>query len=148
MNKLTRLAAALGSAEIKLNQNLFGAKMPWAKLDETQLQAVETALEASQNADAEATIEGLNDQLASLQEDFINLHASFVEIETAIANALQITGLKSLDNHAQSIGLLATKCKEFGASKNRHSFAENNGEQTTDENNAWFNADAAHNQID
>ncbi|SDE68506.1 hypothetical protein [Riemerella columbipharyngis] len=134
-NRFQKLTALLALGEISLNAGLFGNKKPFAKLDEDQLQIIEDALKK-------------NDTTA-LEESLKSAETKVSEVENAVEQALEISGLKAGDSLVASIVLLGETCKQYGESKDRHSLPENSGkeEETDGLIDGYINPNHAHNKI-
>lgn len=113
--KFQKLTALLALGEISLNAGLFGNKKPFARLDEDQLQTIEEALEKNDTSDLEEQLTTAKDEIKG--------------VENAVEQALEVAGLKAGDSLVASIVALGEKCKEYGESKDRHTFAKNSGKE-------------------
>lgn len=140
--KYPKLTALLGLAQIELHSGAFGFNKPFAKLSEEELSKIEQALLEDKSQEHQETIQALEDEKALMQE-------KLTAMETAVATALLTAGLEASENLIDNITQLGEKCKEYGSSKERHSFPENDGEEK--ESNAlidgYLDPNDAHNQL-
>lgn len=140
--KYPKLVAALGLPTINIQSGLFGANAH-ARLDEEQLQKLEDQLSAV------AGDEVLQGKFDELQQSFNALQTDKDGLQNAVSAALELNGLtKDLQADAtgiQGVELLGKRCKEYGASKNRHSFAQSDGEEPEEEPDP--SKDYQHNKI-
>ncbi|MCT4079283.1 hypothetical protein HZP84_03955 [Elizabethkingia anophelis] len=146
--KYPLVAGVLGFEKVELHSNFFGGK-PFAKLDEDQLEKLEAAVKQNDVSALEKTIADQKDSIEALQ-------AKASDSENALQQALEMNGIKLEEGqeHAAAIALLGQKCKEYGESKNRHSFAGHDGKNKDVEPNkdglidGYFDPKDPHNQID
>lgn len=133
--KFQKLVALLALGELPLNAGLFGNKKPFAKFDEDQLQTIEEALEKNDTSD-------LEEQLTTAQDEVKG-------VENAVEQALEVAGLKAGDSLVASIVALGEKCKEYGESKDRHTFAQNSGkdEEVDGLIDGYLDPNDEHNQL-
>lgn len=124
--KYSRIVALLGLSEMVLHSNLFGGK-PFAKLSEDELEKINAALE---------------EELASGKENMAAL-------QDAVEQALEHAGLEAEGTLQENIVLLGQKCREYGDSKNRHNFPENNGkdEPTNGLEDGYLDPEDSHNKL-
>lgn len=123
------LAMILGLSEITLQSGLFGNKN-FAKFDEENLDALEKALANKDAEDLQAQIKQLEQEKASLEAQVSELSAQgeqLDQIQNAIEQALEVNEIEASESFAESIEALGAKCKEYGASKNRHTFSNSDG---------------------
>lgn len=127
--KYPKLAGIIGLQELTIHSGLFGANAH-CRLDEKQLQKLEDHLSAG------GATENLQTKFDSLQTSFNTLQAEKDGLQNAVTQALELNNLTSeLQENAtglQGVELLGKKCKEFGASNNRHSFPPNDGKEKND----------------
>lgn len=132
--KYSRIVALLGLSEMVLHSNLFGGKA-FAKLSEDELEKINAALE-------EKDTKALEEELAAGKENMAAL-------QDAVEQALEHAGLEAKGTLQENIVLLGEKCREYGDSKNRHNFPENNGkeEPTNDLVDGYLNPEDSHNKL-
>ncbi|UKB81248.1 hypothetical protein [Chryseobacterium sp. MEBOG07] len=127
--KYPKLTALLGLQTITIQSGLFGANAH-TRLDEEQLQKLEDQL-SIHGGDAE-----LQTKFDALQKSFNTLKGEKDGLQSAVTQALELNSLTAdLQENAtsvQAIELLGTKCKEYGASNNRHNFPKNDGKDKND----------------
>lgn len=144
--KFPKLTSLLGQSLIELHSSFFGNNKPFAKLDEEQLQNIETALETTDNS-------ALTAQIEEHEATILTLNTSSTETQNALDQALQLNeiSLPEGSTSAAAIVALGQKCKEYGASKNRHVDPKNNGEEKPENPqglvDGYFDPNAEHNQI-
>jgi hypothetical protein len=132
--KYSRIVALLGLSEMVLHSNLFGGKA-FAKLSEDELEKINAALE-------EKDTKALEEELAAGKENMAAL-------QDAVEQALEHAGLEAKGTLQENIVLLGEKCREYGDSKNRHNFPENNGkeEPTNGLVDGYLNPEDSHNKL-
>ena len=132
--KYSRIVALLGLSEMVLHSNLFGGKA-FAKLSEDELEKINAALE-------EKDTKALEEELASGKENMAAL-------QDAVEQALEHAGLEAKGTLQENIVLLGEKCREYGDSKNRHNFPENNGkdEPTNGLEDGYLDPEDSHNKL-
>src|SRR5690554_6490307 len=118
--KYANLIMLLSLAEITLKAGFFGKK-PHASFDEDQLQAIDDAL-AAKNSTTD-----LEQKISELEAANQNLQASNDAVANVLEQALELNGLKQESTMEKSIEALGQKCKEYGESKNRHTFEKIDG---------------------
>lgn len=145
-----KLTTLLGLSVLSSHSNLLGKSH--FRFTEEQCNMIEAGLTAESSADQSAELSALQTKFDALQENYNNVNASNGALTTALKNAVELNGLTSETETAtpeEAITLLGAKCKEYGASENRHSFANNNG-ITAPENgliNNVVDMNDAHNKI-
>jgi len=126
----------------------FGLGKNHVRLTEEECQKLEDHLSAEPPADNQQQLTDLQTKFDTLQNTYNELSASNTAVNTALETALSLNDLKGeLGTTAttdEAIALLGTKCKAYGASNNRHSFAKNDGKQNEDEDPS---KDYEHNQV-
>jgi hypothetical protein len=132
--KYSRIVALLGLSEMVLHSNLFGGKA-FAKLSEDELEKINAALE-------EKDTKALEEELAAGKENMAS-------IQDAVEQALEHAGLEAKGTLQENIVLLGQKCREYGDSKNRHNFPENNGkdEPTNGLEDGYLDPEDSHNKL-
>lgn len=132
--KYSRIVALLGLSEMVLHSNLFGGKA-FAKLSEDELEKINAALE-------EKDTKALEEELAAGKENMAAL-------QDAVEQAMEHAGLETKGTLQENIVLLGEKCREYGDSKNRHNFPENNGkdEPTNGLVDGYLNPEDSHNKL-
>lgn len=145
---MNKLLAVLGLQAFALQSNFWGGGKAFVKLDEDQLQSIEEALEKTGSAEDAQTITDLQGQVTAFE-------GKETEVQEALTAALTLNGLNVEEGQspAEAIAALGAKCKEYGDSKNRHTFAGHNGQEAPEPGaekleNGFFNANDAHNQIE
>ncbi|MCO7352078.1 hypothetical protein NHN18_01070 [Riemerella anatipestifer] len=133
--KFKKLTALLCLSQITLHAGFLGNKKSFAKLDEDQLQTIEEALEEKDTSD-------LEQQLSDSQ-------ATIKNVENALEQALNIAGVEAGADMIASIVALGEKCKEYGESTNRHTFAKNTGvdEEADSLIEGYLDPNDEHNQL-
>lgn len=149
--KYQKLTAVLGLAQISLSRGALGLSTPTATFSEEDLGKIEQALA---QGDAQA-MEALQQEVATLKEDLATAKENETKanekaeaMENAVAEALETAGLQAEEETTGSIALLGAKCKEYGNSKERHSFPENNGKEENADGliEGYFDPNDEHNQ--
>lgn len=149
--KYQKLTAVLGLAQISLSRGALGLSTPTATFSEEDLEKVEQALA---QGDAQA-MEALQQEVATLKEELATAkegQAKAIEnvmaVEVAVSDALETAGLQAEEEITGSIALLGAKCKEYGNSKERHSFPDNNGKEENTDGliEGYFDPNDEHNQ--
>ncbi|WP_265427866.1 hypothetical protein [Chryseobacterium sp. YIM B08800] len=146
--KYPKLSAFFGLAVLNIQSGFFGQKAH-ARLDEEQLQKLEDHM-------AQESGENLQTQLTALQEKYDALVTSNTNLQTekeglqnAVTAAIELNGLTTEvtadTTPSQAVELLGTKCKEYGASNNRHSFTKNDGKEKEEKEDP--SASYEHNQV-
>lgn len=141
-----KLTALLGFATLELHAGVLGTGKPYAKLSLEDLEAIEKALTEKENT---GEVEELQQKLTETQAEASAYEKMIAETAQSVDKALKIAGLEKKESMTQSIELLGEKCKEYGESKDRHSLAENNGNDT-DANGlieGYLDPNDAHNQL-
>lgn len=120
--KFPKLTALLGLATLSFHaSNIFGQKSH-VRFSEEEVQSIEDAL-----------AENPNEQL---QEQLDTANQLNTETAEAVKTAMETANLEHQHQESllDNIKFLGEKCKEYGESKDRHTFAKNNGEEEpTDE---------------
>lgn len=143
--KYAKITALLGLAQLTLHSGIVGMGKPVAKLTEEDLEKIENAL----NHDFETENAQLKADLETANKDKKEAEDKLTSMEDQVAEALQTAGLEGGEDALENINLLGKKCKEYGESKDRHSFAENNGEDKETEQyiDGYINPNDAHNKL-
>lgn len=146
MKKHTLLIAVLGLASLEMHSNVFGNKKPFSKLNEEQLDLIESALKENDTT-------ALTDEITQLKADLAAAKAEKEAFDTAVNQALELNGLGLEEEEATSadaVTLLGDKCKEYGDAKPAHSITPTDGEDKFEGSgllNGYFDPNAAHNQL-
>lgn len=147
--KYAKITALLGLAQLTLHSGVAGAMglaKPVAKLTEEDLEKIENAL----NHDFETENAQLKADLETANKDKKEAEDKLTSMEGQVAEALQTAGLEGGEDALENINLLGEKCKEFGESKARHSFADNNGKDNEGKEkyiDGHIDPNDAHNQL-
>lgn len=142
--KYAKITALLGLAQLTLHSGITGMGKPVAKLTEEDLEKIENALENNEN------IEALQQKLSDAEASSATFEKVVAETAQAVENAMETAGLEKQEGLVENINLLGEKCKEFGESKDRHSFAENNGKDEEGKEkyiDGHIDPNDAHNQL-
>ncbi|MGD1319541.1 hypothetical protein [Chryseobacterium sp. 2R14A] len=149
--KYPKFTALLGLSTLSFHST-FGIGKNHIRLTEEEAQKIEDHL-AAEKPDESTQLSELQTKFDSLQNNYNTLNESNTAITTALDSALTLNDLKgelgATATTDEAIALLGTKCKEYGASNNRHSFPNNNG-QTPPENgliDGVVDMNDPHNQI-
>ncbi|MET3035835.1 hypothetical protein ABXT08_07030 [Chryseobacterium sp. NRRL B-14859] len=146
---MKKLLAVLGLQAFTFHNNFWGSGEAHVKLDNKQLQLIEDALEnkATENpANEDAkTLEDLQAQVSGFE-------ANEAAVQEALTAALGLNGIEAAEGQtvAEAITALGAKCKEYGSSKNTHSFIHTNGVEKEPDGliEGYFDPNAPHNQLD
>lgn len=142
--KYAKITALLGLAQLTLHSGIVGMGKPVAKLTEEDLEKIENALENNEN------IEALQQKLSDAEASSATFEKVVAETAQAVENAMETAGLEKQEGLVENINLLGEKCKEFGESKDRHSFADNNGKDDEGKEkyiDGHIDPNDAHNQL-
>lgn len=142
--KYAKITALLGLAQLTLHSGIVGMGKPVAKLTEEDLEKIENALENNEN------IEALQQKLSDAEASSATFEKVVAETAQAVENAMETAGLEKQEGLVENINLLGEKCKEFGESKDRHSFADNNGKDEEGKEkyiDGHIDPNDAHNQL-
>lgn len=142
--KYAKITALLGLAQLTLHSGITGMGKPVAKLTEEDLEKIENALENNEN------IEALQQKLSDAEASSATFEKVVAETAQAVENAMETAGLEKQEGLVENINLLGEKCKEFGESKDRHSFADNNGKDEEGKEkyiDGHIDPNDAHNQL-
>lgn len=145
--KYAKITALLGLAQLTLHSGVAGAMglaKPVAKLTEEDLEKIENALGNIEN------VEALQQKLSDATAKAETYEKITAETAQAVENAMETAGLEKQEGLIENINLLGEKCKEFGESKDRHSFAENNGKDEEGKEkyiDGHIDPNDAHNQL-
>lgn len=142
--KYAKITALLGLAQLTLHSGIVGMGKPVAKLTEEDLEKIENALENNEN------IEALQQKLSDAEASSATFEKVVAETAQAVENAMETAGLEKQEGLVENINLLGEKCKEFGESKDRHSFADNNGKDNEGKEkyiDGHIDPNDAHNQL-
>lgn len=142
--KYAKITALLGLAQLTLHSGITGMGKPVAKLTEEDLEKIENALENIEN------VEALQQKLSDAEASSATFEKVVAETAQAVENAMETAGLEKQEGLVENINLLGEKCKEFGESKDRHSFAENNGKDEEGKEkyiDGHIDPNDAHNQL-
>lgn len=154
--KYQKLTALLGLSEILLNAGIFGQKKPFAKLEEDELQKIEDALANVTEAETQQALNDAKEEITALKTKVTELEGIILteqqqnaDMANAVEQALQHAGLEAQGNFVSNIAHLGEKCKEYGESKERHTFAENNGKDEVVDGyiNGFIDPNDEHNQL-
>jgi hypothetical protein len=132
MKKHTLLLGLLALTELETHSAFFGAKTPFVKLDEAQLDSIEQGLAKNDSSALQSTI-------ANQAETLLGLTATNNSAQEAANQALALNAI-TLDagaSLADAFTALGAKCKEYGDSTNSHSTSKDDGlEKKVDQNAA------------
>lgn len=142
--KYAKITALLGLAQLTLHSGIVGMGKPVAKLTEEDLEKIENALENIEN------VEALQQKLSDAEASSATFEKVVAETAQAVENAMETAGLEKQEGLVENINLLGKKCKEYGESKDRHSFADNNGKDEEGKEkyiDGHIDPNDAHNQL-
>lgn len=144
--KYTNILQVLAVETLELHSGVFGSKKPFAKLTEEDLEKLDKSLAEPTNA---TEIEALKQRITELENENAVFEKTLAETTAEVEKAIETAGLEKQSGLIENISHLGAKCKEYGESSDRHTFAENNGkEEPTDgliEN--YINPNDEHNQL-
>lgn len=151
MKKFALISALLGF-QLTTKKPLLGGE-PVATLKEEDFGKIENEMERLQNQDFQGQLDQAELDRQDLEKQLNQANADKDALQTAVTTALEQNGIESKGNDYDDILALGDKCKEYGASQNRHTFPSNDGKQADPSNedgliDGVFNPNDRHNQID
>ena len=84
-----------------------------------------------------------------MEEELAAGKENMAALQDAVEQALEHAGLEAKGTLQENIVLLGEKCREYGDSKNRHNFPENNGkdEPTNGLEDGYLDPEDSHNKL-